>query len=112
MQAIALSLQTFKEIDEMQTSMDGPGVRDFDAWRLIHTKYWNSMLESLGKEVEGDTRGIVEEFSCSHPVAWIQPVSVISIRSPDGPKKLKARAPLYGACCIGRGADSTFAASY
>ncbi len=67
LQVIALRLVKFKDIDETHTGLDGPSVRALDIWRPMHTKYWNGMLEELGKEVEAEMPVIVEEFVCRYP---------------------------------------------
>lgn len=67
LQTIALTLVTFGEIDETHTAVDGPSVRDLTVWRGIHTKYWNGLLEPLGKEITDDMPVIVERFACVYP---------------------------------------------
>ena len=67
LRTMALTLVTCKDIDETHTALDGPSVRDLTVWRGIHTTYWNSLLEPLGREVEDDMPVIVERFVCVYP---------------------------------------------
>ena len=67
LRTMALTLVTFKDIDETHTALDGPSVRDLTVWRGIHTTYWNSLLEAIGKQVEDDMPVIVERFACVYP---------------------------------------------
>ena len=67
LRTVGLELLTFKEISAAYTALDGPGVRDVDVWRGVHTKHWNGLLEPLGKTVEEDMPVVVERFVCVYP---------------------------------------------
>ena len=67
LQTVALTLLTFGEIDASHTALDGPAVRDLDVWREVHTKYWNGLLEPLGKEVGDKMPVVAERFVCVFP---------------------------------------------
>lgn len=67
LRTMALTLLTFGEIDASHTAMDGPGVRDLDVWRGVHTNYWNGLLKPLGREVVDDMPVIAERFACLYP---------------------------------------------
>jgi uncharacterized protein YhfF len=67
LQTRALKLLPFKRIDGTHTAIDGPGVRDLEAWRKVHIGYWNGLLEPLGKKVVDEMPVIVERFRCVYP---------------------------------------------
>lgn len=67
LQTVGLELLTFKDIDAKYTALDGPGVRDVDVWRGVHTKHWNNLLEPHGRKVEEDMPVVVEKFVCVYP---------------------------------------------
>lgn len=67
LQTMALTLLTFGEIDASHTALDGPGVRDLDVWRGVHTNYWNGLLEPLGKSVADEMPVVAERFACLYP---------------------------------------------
>ena len=69
LQTVALELVTFKDIDASYTALDGPGVRDLEVWRGVHTKHWNGLLEPHGKNVAADMPVVVERFVCVYPNA-------------------------------------------
>ena len=59
LKTVGLELVTFKDIDASYTALDGPGVRDLDVWRGVHTKHWNGLLEPHGKSVANDMPVVV-----------------------------------------------------
>tara|TARA_Y100000590_G_C15370448_1_gene882336 strand:+ start:290 stop:790 length:501 start_codon:yes stop_codon:yes gene_type:complete len=61
---ISLQLLNFGDITSEHTALDGPPVRDFNVWMDLHTKYWNSLLLSMGRKVEKDMPVIIEKFLC------------------------------------------------
>ncbi len=67
LQTVSLELVTFGDIDATYTALDGPGVRDVDVWRGVHTKHWNGLLEPHGKSVAEDMPVVVERFACVYP---------------------------------------------
>jgi len=67
LQTRSLTLMPFKDIDATQTAIDGPGVREIEAWRKVHISYWNGLLEPLGKKVVDEMPVIVERFACVFP---------------------------------------------
>lgn len=67
LKTMALTLVTFKDIDETHTALDGPSVRDLTVWRGIHTTYWNGLLSEIGRQVEDDMPVVVERFTCVYP---------------------------------------------
>ena len=69
LKTVGLELVTFKDIDASYTALDGPGVRDLDVWRGVHTKHWNGLLEPHGKSVANDMPVVVERFVCVYPKA-------------------------------------------
>jgi uncharacterized protein YhfF len=67
LRTVGLELLTFKNVDASYTVLDGPGVRDLEVWRGVHTKHWNTLLGDLGKTVEDDMPVVVERFVCVYP---------------------------------------------
>ena len=62
-----MQLLNFGDITSEHTALDGPPVRDFNVWKDLHTKYWNSLLLSIGRKVEKDMPVIIEKFLCIFP---------------------------------------------
>ena len=67
LQTVGLELVTFGDIDASYTALDGPGVRDVEVWRGVHTRHWGGQLEPLGMAVAEDMPVVVERFVCVYP---------------------------------------------
>jgi len=53
---------TFGNISLNDTSLDGPPVRDLDAWIPLHTEYWNGLLSKHNLACTSDMPVLVEKF--------------------------------------------------
>lgn len=52
----------FGQVTAADTAVDGSPVRDPSIWKVLHTQYWNELLEPYGLEVTDDMPFWIEPF--------------------------------------------------
>ncbi len=52
----------FSGIGPEHVAFEGPGARDVDAWRRIHTAFWGPMLAERGDALTDDTTVLFQTF--------------------------------------------------
>jgi uncharacterized protein YhfF len=59
---VSAEVLPFKAITAAHTAIDGPPVRELDAWRKVHIPYYTQILKGLGLAFSDDTPVCVERF--------------------------------------------------